>query len=70
MSEHVYKNIKVTGTSKESLEKAISNGIARAGETVRNMRWFVVDEIRGDVDGGKVAHWQVSVEIGFTLDEK
>ncbi len=68
MSEHVYKNIKVTGTSTESVEKAITNAIARSNETVRNMRWFVVDEIRGDIDAGNVAHWQVTVEIGFTLD--
>lgn len=69
MSEHVYKNIKVTGTSSKGLETAIKNALTRSGASVRNMRWFVVDEIRGDISDGDVAHWQVTVEIGFTLEE-
>ena len=69
MNEHVYKKIEITGTSSESVEDAVKNAIARAGGTVRNMRWFEVVETRGTIEGGGVEHWQVTVKIGFTLDE-
>lgn len=70
MADHIYKKIEITGTSTESVEEAIQNAIARAGKTVHNMRWFEVTELRGDVgDDRRVAHWQVTIKIGFTLDE-
>lgn len=69
MPDHVYKKIELTGSSTNSLEEAVTNAISRAAHTVRNMRWFEVDEIRGDIDGDQVAHWQVSLKIGFTLEE-
>jgi len=69
MSDHVYKKIEITGSSTKSVEEAVSNAIARAGKSVRNMRWFEVIETRGDIDGDKVSHWQVTIKIGFTLDE-
>ena len=69
MSDHVYKKIEITGSSTKSVEEAVSNAIARAGKSVRNMRWFEVVETRGDIDGDKVNHWQVTIKIGFTLDE-
>ncbi len=70
MSDHVYKVIELTGTSKVSVEEAVNGAIARAAKTVRNMRWFEVIETRGSVEGGKVGEWQVSIKVGFTLDDK
>ncbi|MCP5532689.1 MAG: dodecin domain-containing protein [Akkermansiaceae bacterium] len=69
MSDHIYKKIELVGSSPEGVEQAVNNAIAKAGQSVRNMRWFEVAEIRGHIDEGKVAHWQVTVKIGFTLDE-
>jgi flavin-binding protein dodecin len=69
MAEHVYKKIEITGTSSKAMEEAIRNAIARAAETVRNMRWFEVAETRGTIEGDHVAQWQVTLKIGFTLEE-
>jgi hypothetical protein len=69
MSDHVYKILELTGSSTESVEAAIRNAIQRAGATVRNMRWFQVVETRGQIDNAAVAHWQVTIKIGFTLEE-
>jgi dodecin len=69
MADHVYKLIELTGSSNNSMEEAVQNAIARASQTVRNMRWFQVTETRGTIDDGNVAHWQVTIKIGFTLDE-
>jgi len=68
MSNHVYKQIELTGSSTTSIEDAISTAIAKASETVRNIQWFNVVETRGHVLDGKVAHWQVTLKIGFTLE--
>ena len=68
MSDHVYKKIEVVGSSPNGFEEAIKNALTRAEKTVRNMRWFEVTETRGDVENGEVAHWQVTLKIGFTLD--
>ena len=68
MADHVYKLIELTGSSSTSMEDAVRTAIARASETVRNMRWFEVTETRGHIEDGKVNHWQVTVKIGFTLD--
>ena len=69
MSDHVYKKIEMVGSSPNGFEEAIKNALARAEKTVRNMRWFEVTETRGDVENGKVGHWQVTLKIGFTLEE-
>ena len=69
MSEHVYKKIEVVGSSPKGFEDAIKNALARAEKTVRNMRWFEVTETRGDIEDGKLDHWQVTLKIGFTLEE-
>ena len=69
MEDHVYKSIEITGTSANSHEEAIRNAVRRAARTVRNMRWFEVVETRGMIEGGDVAQWQVTLKIGFTLDE-
>ncbi|WP_159350935.1 dodecin [Roseomonas harenae] len=70
MAEHVYKLIELVGTSGESVSDAIENAIARASATVRNIRWFEVVQVRGEVAEGKVAHYQVTLKVGFTLDEE
>jgi dodecin len=69
MSNHVYKVIELAGSSEKSIDDAIRNAVARASKTVRNMRWFEVTETRGHIDGSSVAHFQVTLKIGFTLDE-
>ena len=68
MSNHVYKLLELTGSSPLSIEDAISTAIAKAHESVRNIQWFSVTETRGHVVDGKVAHWQVSLKVGFTLE--
>ena len=68
MPDHVYKKIELTGSSQESIEDAVRNAISRAGKTIRDMRWFEVVETRGHIDDGKVAHWQVTLKVGFTLE--
>ena len=68
MSNHVYKSIELTGSSPISIEEAVNGAIAKASETLRNIQWFSVTETRGHVKDGKVAHWQVTIKIGFTLE--
>ncbi|KAF1046755.1 dodecin [Xylophilus sp.] len=68
MSSHVYKILELTGSSTAGTDDAVKNAIAKAGETVRNIQWFEVTETRGHVENGKVAHWQVTVKAGFTLE--
>lgn len=68
MTDHVYKLLELTGSSDKSIEDAISTAIAKASETIRNIRWFTVTETRGHVADGKVAHWQVTLKLGFTLE--
>lgn len=69
MSDHIYKKIELTGTSTTSIEEAVNNALARAAKSVRQMRWFEVVETRGDIDDNKVRHWQVTIKVGFTLDD-
>ena len=68
MSDHVYKTLELTGSSSTGIEEAVSTAIAKANETVRNMQWFQVTETRGHIRDGKVAHWQVTLKVGFTLE--
>ena len=69
MSDHVYKSIELTGSSKTSIEDAVTQAVAKASKTVRNMHWFEVTETRGHIVDGKIAHWQVSLRVGFTLED-
>jgi dodecin len=69
MPDHIYKKIELVGSSSDGFEDAVKNALARADKTLRNMRWFEVAETRGYIDDGKVAHWQVTLKIGFTLEE-
>ena len=68
MSNHVYKMLELTGSSPTSIEDAVASAVAKAHETVRNIQWFTVTETRGHVVEGKVAHWQVTLKLGFTLE--
>ncbi len=69
MSDHVYKQIELTGSSKTSIEDAIQNAITKASETLRNLNWFQVVETRGYLQNGKVEYWQVTIKVGFRLDD-
>ncbi|MCC5809144.1 MAG: dodecin domain-containing protein [Ectothiorhodospiraceae bacterium] len=69
MSTHVYKHIEVTGSSTTGTDEAIRRAISKASESVRNMQWFEVTDTRGHIVDGDVAHWQVTVKIGFTLED-
>lgn len=69
MSAHIYKKIELTGSSENSIQEAIENAISRASKSLHDMRWFEVVETRGHIDDGKIAHWQVTIKVGFTLDE-
>ena len=68
MSEHTYKLVELVGSSTQSSDAAIHNAIAKAGESIRNMDWFEVTQTRGHIRDGKIAHWQVTIKVGFTLD--
>ncbi len=69
MSNHVYKKVELVGSSPEGIEAAIENALARAAKTVHNMRWFEVTETRGHIVEGRVGHYQVTIRVGFTLDD-
>lgn len=70
MANHVYKTVELVGSSTKGMEDAVQNAIAKAAETVRNLRWFQVTETRGHIDGGRVAHWQITLKVGFTLESE
>ena len=69
MPDHIYKSIELTGTSKESVEDAVNNAIAKAAKSVHNLKWFEVTDIRGNIENNIVAHWQITMKVSFTLDE-
>jgi flavin-binding protein dodecin len=69
MADHIYKKIELVGSSPKGIEEAVKKALARAKKTVRNMRWFEIAETRGYLEDGKIAHWQVTLKVGFTLEE-
>ena len=69
MSDHVYKTIEITGSSSQGIEPAIKTAITKASESLHALRWFEVTDIRGELDGGNISHWQVSMKLGFTLED-
>jgi flavin-binding protein dodecin len=69
MPDHVYRIIQVAGSSEKSIEDAIQNAVGRASSTLRQVGWFEVIETRGHVEDGRVAHYQVTLKVGFTLDD-
>jgi len=68
MANHTYKLLELTGSSPISIEEAVQSAITKAYESVRNIQWFSITETRGHVINGKVAQWQVSIKLGFTLE--
>jgi len=70
VADHVYRVTEIVGSSPESVQQAIRNGVRRAGQTLRNVEWFEVTEIRGQVADGDVAHFQVGMKVGFRLDDE
>ena len=69
MEDHVYRVIEITGSSATSIEDAIQTAVARASRTLRNLRWFEVTQTRGHLEAGKIQHYQVTLKIGFTIDD-
>jgi flavin-binding protein dodecin len=69
MKDPVYKLIELTGTSTTSIEDAVAKAIQRAHKTVKNLRWFQMIEARGDINKGKVDHWQVTIKVGFAVKD-
>ena len=69
MSDHSYRVIEVVGTSPDSVQQAIRNGVARASQTLRNLEWFETSGIRGHIVDGEVAHFQVTMKVGFRLED-
>jgi flavin-binding protein dodecin len=69
MHEHVYKVIELVGSSEQSIEDAIATALARAGETLRQLRWFEVVQTRGQIENGKIRYYQVMLKVGFTMED-
>lgn len=69
MSDHIFKNVELTGTSSKSSDDAIQNALDKASKSIRGIHWFNVTETRGYVEDGKVQSWQVTLKIGFRLDD-
>jgi len=69
MKDHVYKHVELTGTSTASIEDAVHKAIKRAHKTVKNLCWFQVVETRGNIEKGKVQHWQVTIKVGFRVED-
>jgi dodecin len=69
MADHIYKKIELVGSSPKGIEEAVKNALTRAKKTIRNMRWFEIADTRGYLEDGKIAHWQVTLKVGFTLED-
>jgi len=69
MADHVYKVVELVGSSKTGIEDAVQNALSKAAQTIRNMRWFEVVETRGYIEEAGVAYWQVTIKLGFTVEE-
>lgn len=68
MSSHIYKKIELIGSSPNNVEEAVQNALSKAAQSLRQMRWFEVIETRGHIEDGRIAHWQVTIKVGFTLE--
>ncbi len=68
MANHVYKKIEIVGSSPVSVDEAIKTAVERSSKSIRNLRWFEVTNVRGEIENGKVAHFQVTMKLGFTLE--
>jgi len=70
MSEHTYRVVEIVGTSPEGIDAAIRNGVSRASQTLRGLDWFELQSIRGELEDGQVAHFQVTLKVGFRLEDR
>jgi flavin-binding protein dodecin len=70
MSDHVYKLVELVGSSSTGIEDAIERAIEKSSSSLRHMRWFEVQQIRGHLENGKLAHYQVTIKAGFTLEDE
>lgn len=68
MSDHTYRVTEIVGTSPDGVDQAVRNGIERASQTLRNLDWFEVTQVRGQIEDGRIAHWQVGLKVGFRLE--
>ena len=68
MSEHVYKTVEITGSSRESIDDAVRTAVAKAGQSLRHLDWFELVGVRGHLEDGQVSHFQVTIKIGFRLE--
>lgn len=68
MSEHVYKQIDLVGSSTVSSDDAVKTALERASKTLKNLDWFQVTEVRGHLENGRIAHWQVALKVGMRLE--
>ena len=68
MTNHTYRVTEIVGTSPDGIDSAVRNALGRAGETLRNLDWFEVTQVRGQIEGSEVAHWQVGLKVGFRLE--
>ena len=69
MPDHVYKSIELTGTSSTTIDDAVRNAISRAATTLHNLRWFEIVGVRGEIEDQIIAHWRVTMKVGFTLED-
>jgi flavin-binding protein dodecin len=69
MTNHTYRVTEIVGTSPDGVDQAVRNGISRASQTLHNLDWFEVTQVRGQIEEGRIAHWQVGLKVGFRLDE-
>jgi len=69
MTDHIYKQVELTGSSKTRVEDAVQNAITKAGNTLRNIHWFQVIETRGYIENNKIDYWQVTIKLGFRLED-
>ncbi|MFJ9348511.1 dodecin [Streptomyces sp. NPDC101237] len=70
MPNHTYRVTEIVGTSNEGIDQAIRNGVARAGQTLRNLDWFEVTQVRGQIENGQIEHYQVGLKVGFRIDDE
>ncbi|MEV8592560.1 dodecin [Streptomyces sp. NPDC052013] len=68
MSNHIYRVTEIVGTSPDGVDQAVRNGVERASQTLRNLDWFEVTQVRGQIEDGRIAHWQVGLKVGFRLE--
>ncbi|MFF3905711.1 dodecin [Streptomyces sp. NPDC001848] len=69
MTDHIYRVTEIVGSSPEGIDQAIRNGIERASQTLRNLDWFEVTQVRGRIENGRIEHYQVGLKVGFRLEE-